>query len=154
MSDDDAPPKFRFLEWDVVRWFMSTAYAKLSPAAGYAYLNLCFAAFDEQPDCTLPDDDDILASRCGLRSREAWLAVREEVLACSPWTRVESSTDARATRWRNAKVAESYEGSLSRWRVKHRAAKDGAAWSIKARLAAGVIRSGRSAVAQRSVSGR
>ena len=63
-------------------WRSSTARAVLSPIARLAYLELFLASW-MLPDCALPDSDSQLAGLAQL-TLEAWLEVRDEVLAHLP----------------------------------------------------------------------
>ena len=92
--------------WDVDRWRLSDAYRELTLAGQGAYLNLCFRAWQEQPDPSLPDDDQLLWFYANARTLDEWLALRESVLK-----RWEIGADGRL---RHDVVTESFEGALSR----------------------------------------
>ncbi len=93
--------------WDVERWFQSDSYLGLSLAEQGAYRNLCDRAWQRQPFCGLPDDDEILWKASGARSREEWLAVRERVLGAGGWTLGPAG-------WTHPTVLEMYQESSER----------------------------------------
>lgn len=115
-----------YMPFNVVSWLMSDAYAELPVELHGPYLNLCFRAFREQPECRLLNDDSVLWRKAGCASQEAWLEIRGRVLK-----RFTVSADDR---WlTHSKVLESYQVAYARYESISRAGKIGGKASAKAR---------------------
>jgi uncharacterized protein YdaU (DUF1376 family) len=75
------PQYLAIYPWDVDRWRNSEAYETMTLAQQGAYMNLCMRAWQEQPSCALPNDDDKLWRKANARSKKDWLRVKNAVLA-------------------------------------------------------------------------
>jgi hypothetical protein len=93
--------------WDVEVWFASDSFLGLDLEAQGAYLNLCLRAWQRQPTCALPDDDELLWRLAGARSREQWATLRQRVLRAGGWT-------LGAEGWTHPTVLDTYTESADR----------------------------------------
>lgn len=98
-------------------WRASTARAAMSPLARGVYRELLDAHWGEK-DCSLPDDDRMLAALAGVTPAE-WASVREEVL---PWLPI----NAKGRR-QNHRALAAWKEALAFRKEKREAGKHGAA---------------------------
>ena len=92
---------------DVEVWRDSDSYARLNLKEQGAYMNLWFAAWAQQPHCSLPDDNNILWKRANARSKSEWLKLRPRVLEAqeTPWQKTPEG------RWIHPVVCETYQNA-------------------------------------------
>lgn len=102
MSDSDS--FLVIFPLDVEVWRNSDSYARLTLQEQGADMNLWFAAWAEQPHCTLPDDDDVLWRRANARSKAQWKRLKPRILedSRSPWRKTDDG------RWIHPVVSESF----------------------------------------------
>ena len=152
MADEETrePEPVPFLSlfpWDVERWFGSMTRALISVAAQGAYMNLCWSAWRQQPECLLPDNDHALAKMSGCASIGEWESLKSAVFAMEPWT--------YSTRgWIHDVVLDTYLESVTKYRARLASSKRAGRESARVRRSEQKIKSqvnGRSTDVQRTL---
>ena len=126
-SDPEPVPFLSLFPWDVERWFGSMTRVLLSVAAQGAYMNLCWSAWRQQPDCILPDNDQALAKMAGCASLSEWQDLKAQVFSMEPWTYVPRSG------WLHDVVVDTYRESVTKYRARLAASRKAGKESARVR---------------------
>ena len=125
-SEPEPVPFLSLFPWDVERWFGSMTRALLSVAAQGAYMNLCWSAWRQQPECVLPDNDQALAKMAGCASVVEWVSIKSAVFSMEPWT-------YSSRGWIHDVVVDTYLESVTKYRARLASSKKAGRESARVR---------------------